>query len=357
VRPIRRAARSAAALAALAALVVAGCGGGGGARTSSAGTTTGSTPAATGTASAPATVDQRATALDQALVTVVKRVAPAVVQIQTSSGLGSGIVFDGKGDIVTNAHVVGNSQRFTVTLADGKNRQASLVGSFPADDLAVIRTESSGLTAASFGDSSKLEVGAIVLAIGNPLGLRSSVTQGIVSSTGRTVSEGGGVTLPSVIQTSAPINPGNSGGALVDLNADVIGIPTLAATDPELGGAQAPGIGFAIPSNMVKDIAGQLIAHGRVVNSHRAYLGVDITSVLGGGVLVAGVVNGGPAANAGIKPGDIITALNGQPTPNADALSAAIATDKPGDKVKVSLTHADGSTATVTATLGQLPGG
>src|SRR6058998_762312 len=123
---------------------------------------------------------------------------------------------------------------------------------------------------AAFADSSKVRVGEFALAIGNPLGLRSSVTEGIVSSLGRTVSEGNGVALSSAIQTSAAINPGNSGGALVDLHARVIGIPTLAALDPELGGSQAPGIGFPIPSNTVKKIADQLIANGRVVRSGRA---------------------------------------------------------------------------------------
>ena len=150
-----------------------------------------------------------ALAFQEQLVKVVRTVSPTVVQIQTRVGLGSGVVYDGNGNVVTNAHIVGTAKEFTVTLADGIH-EAPLVGAFPADDLAVIRLEGEKPAPASFADSSKIEVGDIALAIGNPLGLRSSVTQGIVSSRGRTVSEGNGVVLPSVIQTSADINPGNS---------------------------------------------------------------------------------------------------------------------------------------------------
>ena len=139
------------------------------------------------------------------------------------------------------------------------------------------------------------------MAIGNPLGLSSSVTQGIVSALGRSSSEGGGITLPNTIQTSAPINPGNSGGALADIQGRVIGMPTLAASDPQLGGAAA-GIGFAIPSNTVKDIAGQIVKNGKVVNSNRAYLGVSIGDT-GEGVYVGSVTRGTPAAKAGLQRG------------------------------------------------------
>jgi S1-C subfamily serine protease len=194
---------------------------------------------------------------------------PSVVQIQSPGKLGSGIVFDGDGDIVTNAHVVAGARSFTVTTPDGTHHRATLRGTFPANDLAVIRTTDKALKPARFGESSNLKVGERALAIGNPLGLRSSVTDGIVSATSRSVSEGNGVTLKSVVQTSAAINPGNSGGALIDLTGAVIGIPTLAATDPELGGSAAPGVGFAISSNTVKKIAGQLISQGHVVNLDR----------------------------------------------------------------------------------------
>jgi putative serine protease PepD len=136
--------------------------------------------------------------------------------------------------------VVDNADAFQVTLANGRQYRARLVGSFPADDLAVLHIDAGGLQPAAFADSSRLQVGDVALAIGNPLGLQSSVTEGIVSALGRTVNEDNGVALPNVIQTSAAINPGNSGGALVDLQGQVIGIPTLAATDPQLGGSAAP---------------------------------------------------------------------------------------------------------------------
>jgi S1-C subfamily serine protease len=197
--------------------------------------------------------------LQQRFVEVVKVVSPAVVQIQTPQALGSGIVYDGRGDIVTNAHVVAGATRMVVTMASGDSHPAALVGANVGGDLAVIRLTDTRPRPASFADSSRVEVGDIVLAIGNPLGLRSSVTQGIVSAVGRSVPEGPGITLPSVIQTSAPINPGNSGGALVDIAGRVIGIPTLAALDPQMGGAQAPGIGFAIDSNTVRKTATGLI--------------------------------------------------------------------------------------------------
>ena len=288
------------------------------------------------------------------LVRVVDAISPAVVQIQTAGGLGSGVVYDGKGDIITNAHVVGNFKTFKITLANGTH-DGTLVGSFPANDLAVVHVKGTTPHPATFADSSKLQVGDFALAIGNPLGLRSSVTEGIVSSLGRTVSEGNGVALSSAIQTSAAINPGNSGGALVDLQARVIGIPTLAALDPELGGAQAPGIGFAIPSNTVKKIADQLIANGRVVRSGRAYLGVRVATIVGGGVLVSAIVPGGPAAKAGIKAGDVILAVKGQPTPTADVLVSVLADLHPGQTVPVKLLR-HGKKLPVAVTLGELRG-
>jgi putative serine protease PepD len=215
-------------------------------------------------ASAPAS-PAIAGALQKDFVGVVGNVMPSVVVIETTSGLGSGIVFDAKGDIVTNDHVVAGSTKFTVILADGQKLAGTLVGTYPAGDLAVIHVTGTNLKPATFGDSSKLVAGDIVLAVGSPLGLQGSVTEGIVSAIGRKVPESKTVTLPDVIQTSAEINPGNSGGALVDLAGEVVGIPTLTALDPQLGNTAAAGIGFAIPSNVVVDVAGQLIAHGRVV--------------------------------------------------------------------------------------------
>ena len=292
--------------------------------------------------------------LQQRIVTVVRSVSPTVVQIETEDGLGSGVVYDRRGNIVTNNHVVGASKSFTVTLSGGDDHRATLVGTFPAGDLAVIRLTSGNAPAASFGESSRVQPGQFALAIGNPLGLRSSVTEGIVSSTGRTVGAGDGVVIPSAIQTSAPINPGNSGGALVDLTGDVIGIPTVAATDPELGGGQAPGIGFAIPSDTVKRIADQLIASGHVTRSGRAFLGVEAaTTVLAPGVVVAAVTRGGPAERAGLGPGDVILSVDGKRTRTTDELAAVLATLRPGQRVAVRVLHPNGSRATVTVRLGE----
>ena len=200
-------------------------------------------------------------AMQQHFVDVVAVVRPSVVEISTNKGLGSGIVYDAQGDIVTNNHVVGNAQSFDVTWFNGTDVKATLVGTDPSNDLAVIRVKSTApnVRAATFTNSDALRTGDIALAIGNPLGLQSTVTEGIVSATGRSVAEDSSVTLPSTIQTSAAINPGNSGGALVDIRGQVIGIPTLAAADPQLGGGAAPGIGFAIPSNTVKQVADRLI--------------------------------------------------------------------------------------------------
>jgi putative serine protease PepD len=225
-----------------------------------------STPSTSPTpaASAPAS-PAIAGALQNDFVGVVGKVSPSVVVIETKSGLGSGIVFDANGDIVTNNHVVTGSTSFTVTLADGQRLPGKLVGTYPAGDLAVIHVTGTNLKPATFGDSSRLVAGDIVLAVGSPLGLQGSVTEGIVSALGRKVSESKTVTLPNVIQTSAEINPGNSGGALVDLAGEVVGIPTLTALDPEFGNTAAAGIGFAVPSNVVVDVAQQLITHGRVV--------------------------------------------------------------------------------------------
>jgi S1-C subfamily serine protease len=297
-----------------------------------------------------------AVALQQSLVSLVDRTTPQVVQISTPTGLGSGVVFDRAGNVVTNAHVVASGGPLTVSDSSGRVYRAAIVGKFTPDDLAVVHASGASLPSASFGDSSRLQVGDIVVAIGNPLGLRSSVTEGIVSALGRTVDEPNGVVLPNVIQTSAPINPGNSGGALVDLEGQVVGIPTLAATDPELGGSAAPGIGFAVPSSVVSNIASQIVKYGHVVNSHRAYLGVGLASGQTRGAVVASVQRGGPAARAGIAPGDVIVSINGQPVNSPVDVADVLATLEPGHTVTVGISKPDGSKATVKVTLGQYPG-
>jgi putative serine protease PepD len=305
-------------------------------------------------ASQPAGGD--ATALEDQFISVIGRVSQSVVVIETASGLGSGVIVDTDGDIVTNAHVVGQSSVFRVYLATGKSYDGKLIGAFVPDDLAVIRITAPDLRPAVFGDSDHLRVGTIVMAVGSPLGLQSSVTEGIVSALGRQVTEPNGTALPPLIQTSADINPGNSGGALVDLNGEVIGIPTLAAQDPQAGGT-APGIGFAIPSNVAKDIAAQLIKNGRVTNSHRAYLGVQGASLPNGsGVSIYAVVSGGPADKAGLKTGDVITAIEERPTPDQPSMASVLSGLQPGQSVQVQITRPDGSVASLSVTLGELPG-
>ena len=314
-------------------------------------------PSATSAASttAPAVpASGGAVALQDQFVAVIKQVTPSVVEIETSAGLGSGVIYDTKGDIVTNAHVVGTSKTFTVTLSDGRSVPGTLVGTFTPDDIAVIHITATGLTAATFGDSSSLSVGDFVLAMGNPLGLQSSVTEGIVSALARQVSEPNGYVLPDTIQTSASINPGNSGGALVDLQGSVVGIPTLAATDSQVGGA-APGIGFAISSNRAKVIADQLISGGKVTTSGRAYMGVQLRDGTSGPVLTA-IVAGGPAEKAGLVVGDIVVDIDGKVTPDSSPLIEAVAAHHPGDAVKLKVQHADGTSSTVSLTLAQLPG-
>ncbi|MEV6703085.1 trypsin-like peptidase domain-containing protein [Streptomyces sp. NPDC051453] len=311
---------------------------------------------------APASGDQ----LQADYQKVIKDVLPSVVQIQASSELGSGIVYDDKGHIVTNAHVVGNEKKFKVTTSNSETElTATLVYAYPAQDLAVIKLDKvpERLRAARFADSPKVEVGQITLAMGSPLGLSSSVTEGIVSATGRTVSEvreggGTGATIGNMVQTSAAINPGNSGGALVGLDGKVIGIPTLAAVDPGISGGAAPGIGFAIPSSMVTTVADQVIKNGRVTDSGRAALGITGRTVLGSsyrpdGVAVVDVVDGGAAQKAGIRSGDVITAFGGAGITTMTSLAEELAPHKPGDKVSVTYTR-NGAEKTVEVTLGEI---
>jgi S1-C subfamily serine protease len=302
--------------------------------------------------------------LEAAYQQVIDQVLPSVVEIRTSSGLGSGVAYDDQGDIVTNAHVVGTEQQFQV-LASGSAQPlaATLVGTYPANDLAVVRVTGGGsLSPATFGNSSQVDVGQIVLAMGNPLGLEATVTNGIISATGRTVTEppsaaSPGATLPDAIQTSADINPGNSGGALVGLDGQVIGIPTLAALSPQEGGA-APGIGFAIPSDQAKNIADQLIKAGRVTHSGRAALGVQVRTVVdqSGTPIGAGVVEvvpGGAADAAGIRPGDVIVKVDGKPTPTSEELGTVLAELEPGAKVPVTVLRG-GKETDVQVSLGEL---
>ncbi len=356
---------AAATLLSVAAIALTSCGG----ASSSAPPPSTSTPPASvyvGSASSQASQPPQSNvgalaALQQAFLTVVARVRPEVVEVSTDNDLGSGVVFDSQGDIITNNHVVGSATTFQVQTISGRTLSATLVGAYPPDDIAVIRASGPlGVPPATWGSSATLQTGSIVFAVGSPLGLASSVTEGIVSYNGRPVSEGNGVDLPSTIQTSAAINPGNSGGALVDLTGAVVGIPTLAALDQEEGGA-AGGIGFAIPSDMVKPIAAQLIATGRVTNSGRAALeiqGSDGVDSAGNpvGVVVGAVPPGSGVARAGVSPGDIITAVSGQPTPTLAELQDVLAGLQPGSTVSASIVTPAGAVRSVTVVLGQLNG-
>lgn len=344
-----------------AGLLVVGLSACGGSNASQAASNT----SASGSPSAPVSAGGPATGLQQQYESVIRSVLPSVVEITTSTGLGSGIVYDNKGDIVTNDHVVGAATSFQVQLANqAAPVPAALVGTFPADDLAVIKVNGIGnLHPATFANSAKVPLGQIVLAMGNPLGFSSSVTEGIVSGVGRTLVEpqtpdSPGATLPDSIQTSAAINPGNSGGALVNLAGQVIGIPTLAATDQQQGGA-APGIGFAIPADLVTFIAPQLIGHGTVTNSGRAALGIEAAAVANQfestGVGVAAVTPDGAAAKAGIAAGDIITKIDGTTVSSVPDLTAALANLKVGQQVTV-VVQRGGASKTFHVTLGQLPG-
>jgi putative serine protease PepD len=330
---------------------------------------TSSSSAPTSGSTTAAGQDGAAVALESAYQHVISSALPSVVEIRSSTGLGSGVVYDDQGDIVTNAHVVGSERQFQVlSSSSAAPLPATLVGVYAANDLAVIKVQGSSgqLPRATFADSTQVRVGDIVLAMGNPLGLSATVTNGIVSAIGRTVTEpvsaeSPGATLPNTIQTSAAINPGNSGGALVDLQGQVIGIPTLAALAPqEEGGGAAPGIGFAIPSDDVKRIADQLVATGTVTSSGRAALGVGVTTVTDQsgkpqGVGVVQVAPGGAADKAGIRPGDVIVSVNGQQTPTAQALSALLAGLQVGQTVPVTVQR-DGSEQTLQVTLGELGG-
>ena len=227
-------------------------------------------------------------------------------------GLGSGTIIDDRGYIVTNDHVVAGAKQIQVELYDGMLVPAQLTGLYPAEDLAVIKiTPVPHMAVATIGDLSQLKVAEYVMAIGNPLGITQTVTSGIVSALGRNVPAGPGVELIDAIQTDAAINPGNSGGALVDLQGELIGVPTLTIINPTFS-SPASGIGFAVPSNRVKFIVPQLIATGHVTHTGRASLGVGVVTVdasvaeqnnlsVDHGVLIASVTPNGPAANCWIE--------------------------------------------------------
>jgi putative serine protease PepD len=290
---------------------------------------------------------------------------PSVVQIDAGKSEGAGVVLDSKGDIVTNAHVVAGETKYSVLASmSSEPLPARLIGSFPPDDLAVIKVTKGdeNLRPAHWANSDRAEVGQLVLAMGNPFGLTDSVTQGIISAIGRTVTgetKAGKppMAITNALQTSAAINPGNSGGALVLLSGQVVGIPTLSATNPSQAGT-AEGIGFAIPANTVRLIANQLVQHGRVITSERASLQVlDSTHTDSksnpDGVSVDATKPGGAAAVAGIKVGDIITALEGRTIDTLAQLEDRLLDYHPGHQVTVDVLR-NGSPKRLTVKLGSV---
>ncbi len=274
---------------------------------------------------------------------------------RTKQSLGSGVIFDAKrGLVLTNNHVIHRADEITVSLTDGRSFQAELIGSDPATDVALIKIPAEQLTALPLADSDKLRVGDFVVAIGNPFGLGQTVTSGIVSALGRS---GLGIEgYENFIQTDASINPGNSGGALVNLRGELVGINTAIFSPGQRGGNI--GIGFAIPSNLVKQITDQLLEHGEV---RRAHLGVqmqDITAELanafniesGQGAVVARVMQGSAADEAGLQVGDVITAIDGHKLRNADSLRNTIGLLLVGKTITLDILR-EGKTKTLDATV------
>ena len=277
-----------------------------------------------------------------------RRDAPGVVQITAGQALGSGFVIDTRGDIVTNDHVVAGATGVRVGFSGGSSFPATVVGADPSSDLAVVRVDapSSKLHPVPFDDSSNVQVGETVYAIGNPFGLDRTMTAGIVSATGRDIQAPDGLTIPNAIQTDAAINHGNSGGPLLDSEGHVIGI-----TSQIQGGTVDAnvGVGFAVPSNTAKSVAQQLIDHGK---AEHPWLGAQLQTARQG-VLVAAVVRNGPAEKAGLE-GDVIVAIDGKPVHTPAQLADAVAQRKPGDVVQLDVIGG-GAHRTVDVTLGNAP--
>jgi serine protease Do len=313
---------------------------------------------------------------------VAEQVRPAIVQVTNlqqppdqvigaavPAGVGSGVVYDSQGHILTNNHVIVGARQLQVSLPDRRSFPATLVGADPQTDLAVLQINGDNLPVAALGDSSQLHIGDWVVAIGNALGLPGgpTVTQGVVSALNRTVQEPGdqantpGPFLFNVVQTDAPINPGNSGGALVNLDGQVIGINTLVAGQAEPG-VQAQGIGFAISIQTAKPIADELVSTGRAVHpflgirygalspAAAAQLGVSAQN----GALIGDVVPGSPAAMAGLQPRDVIIAVDGQALTDESSLAQILSQKRPGDTATLTVIRG-GQQLDVPVTLGDAP--
>lgn len=272
-------------------------------------------------------------------------------------GLGSGVIVSKDGYILTNNHVVDHATEVKVTLTDHREFTAKVVGRDPKSDIAVVKIEAQDLPVVPMADSEKVQVGDVALAVGNPFGVGQTVTEGIVSATGR--GNMGIEDYEDFIQTDAAINPGNSGGALVDIDGRLIGINT--AIMSRSGGSQ--GVGFAIPSDLARKVMASLVKYGHVT---RGYMGVmiqDVTPTLAKefklnkstGALVGDVVPDGPAAKAGLKDGDVVMEFNGKPVPDSRHLKLTVAETNPGSTIPVKIWR-DGTTQTLQVTVKQLPG-
>lgn len=357
--------RAGLALVALTALLVGTAGGVGGAAVYSA---TNDHSTNTPSVTAPLNGNQAApaSAPDGSVQAAAAKVLPSVVKIAvaTSQGAatGSGIVISKDGLIVTNNHVVagaGQGASISVMLNDGRTVTATVKGTDPLTDLAVIHANASDLTPASLGQSGKLAVGQGVVAIGSPFGLEATVTSGIVSALNRPVTSGDeqqdSTTVFPAIQTDAAINPGNSGGALIDLAGQVVGINSAIKTAGGSGQSEGGniGLGFAIPIDQAKPIIDELVAKGKATH---ARLGVTVGDAqssdgLTNGARLGEVTSGGAADKAGLQSGDVVTAVDGKAIASGDALVAAVRSHRPGDQVKLTVTRS-GKSQTIDATLG-----
>ena len=334
---------------------------------------TGATPAATATtATAPSAQSGSDTSLIAAVRRVVDQRKPAVVLVANLAGsgapdpiqpvpqqrgIGSGVIIDAAGHIVTNNHVVEGAQTLRVVLPDGRTFDAKLVGRDPRTDLAVVKIDGQNLPTAPLAPRVNVAVGDWVVAIGNALGLPGgpTVTAGVVGALGRTIREPNGVGLEDMIQTDAAINPGNSGGPLFNLNGEVVGINTA-------GIQGAEGLGFAVSINTVRDVVPQLIDHGRII---RPFIGVSVATITPGlaarfdlpredGLLIVDVGHGTPAASAGLRPGDILLAVDGRPTKTEGDLRATLAQHRPGDALTLTIQRG-ADQRDVRLTLGETP--
>ncbi|GAA3384314.1 S1C family serine protease [Cryptosporangium minutisporangium] len=297
--------------------------------------------------------------VESAAATALKSVVTIAVTAGSGAGTGSGIVADRSGHIITNNHVVeaaADGGTITVTLANGETRTATIVGRDPSSDIAVIKVDdASGLTPATFAASSTVKTGQTVLAVGAPLGLSNTVTEGIVSALNRPVRTGSTAdqnTVLDAVQTDAAINPGNSGGALVDLSGRVIGVNSAIATVGGSGQQESQsgniGVGFAIPSDTALDVAKQLIEDG---TAEHATLGVSAQDTqTGTGAQLAQVTSGSAADKAGLRAGDVVTAIGDRRVTDTDGLVAAVRSHEPGESVEVTYQRG-GDTTTTTATL------